>query len=70
MLDYLKGSYKMRRDVEWFLLILIVIGLLTIAIVRDEVFPNYIITWSIRIIGVFIIIVIIALYRRKKLKNL
>jgi len=60
----------MHRDWEWLLVVFIAIGLLSVAIMGDEVFPNYILQWSVRIIGIFIIIVIFALYRRKKLRNL
>jgi len=60
----------MHRDWEWLLVVFIAIGLLSVAIMGDEVFPNYILQWSARIIGIFIIIVIFALYRRKKLRNL
>jgi len=60
----------MRVDWAWLILIILALGVLVMAILRNEIFPNPFLTWSLRIIVIFIIIAVIGIYRRKKLKNL
>jgi len=54
----------------WLVLAALAVVLLAISISSSDIFPNPFLTWSLRIIGIVIIIAVLALSRRKKLRNL
>ncbi len=61
----------MSVDLGLILIFILAIGFLAIDIFfGDEIFPNALITWSPRIISLFIIIGLTSSFRRKRVRNL